>query len=76
MQVDELELARSRYETAYETYRECAQRVAQKIGDGSMPTDEDTANEIAALRELETARQAMFDVLARQAGTKKQPNQK
>ena len=76
MQVDASELARSRYEIAYETYRECARRVAQQIRNGSMPTDKDIAKEIAALRELETARRAMFDVLAKQPDITKQPSQK
>ena len=63
MASEALETARSRYRAAYDAYRACALRVAQKLENGANPTPEEVAEETRALETLTAARRRLLDVI-------------
>jgi len=68
MAPDALEIARSRYTTAYHAYKLVADRVVEKLSNGSPPSGEDVELEGKELERLVAARRELLDLLARVSG--------
>jgi hypothetical protein len=65
MDSDALETARWRYRAAYDAYRTCAQRVAQKLESGSDVAADELDEETRAIERLAAARRVFLEAITR-----------
>ena len=69
MDSDALRPVLSRYNEAFDAYRECAKRNAQHSESGTPPTEEEIAAEANAMEALAAARRGLFDAIAVLSGS-------
>jgi hypothetical protein len=65
MESDELAVAGARYREAYAGYRDCAQHILQKLGNGLLPSADEVAEETRLTDALAGARHDLLGVMAK-----------